>query len=78
MPGLTPAQRAAVQLAGHPAWPCSGPGRAGVLFRATPYRTGIAEAQDKAVPVHVYDPRLNREIAWIYEEIADRLEKALA
>ena len=30
------------------------------------------------MPVHVYDPRLSREIAWIYEEITDRLEKALA
>jgi cellulose biosynthesis protein BcsQ len=43
-----------------------------------PHRTGIAEAQDKAMPVHAYDSGLSREIAWIYEEIADRLEKALA
>lgn len=42
-----------------------------------PHRTAIAEAQDRATPVHA-DPTLNREIAWIYDNIADRLEKRLA
>jgi cellulose biosynthesis protein BcsQ len=43
-----------------------------------PHRTSIAEAQDKAAPVHSYDPALHREVSWIYDTIAEHMTKALA
>jgi cellulose biosynthesis protein BcsQ len=51
----------------------------GLLWEpAIPHRTKIAEAQDKAMPVHAYDPQLAREMVPRYDAIATRLEEAMA